>query len=63
MRIERKQYEDAVAYERNRHHRLYEWLGAYVKKYKKLPKDTDFYLQMVSENFKNDPQHYEKLKG
>jgi len=49
--ISHKEYENAMYFERNRHHQTWEWLVQYFKKYKHLPKETDFLLRWIKNNF------------
>ena len=60
MRMDRKVYENGMTIERNSHHITWAWIQDYYKKYKRFPKETEFYLHLVDDNLKNDPKHYNK---
>lgn len=62
MRIDRRTFENAVTIERREHHITYEWLQWYLKKYKRLPKEEEFYLHIANDHLKSNEEYYDKLK-
>jgi hypothetical protein len=61
MGITHKTFEEGLKVERE-HKATYEWLSQYLKKYKGLPEDTDFFLHIVHDHLKENPDYYTKLK-
>ena len=59
--INRSVFEDGMTVEKE-HKTTFEWLSKFVGKNKKLPKEAEFYLHIVSDHLKEDPKYYEKLK-
>ena len=58
MRVDRKIFETGVATERQKHHVTWEWIEWYLKKYKRLPKEEEFYLHIAHDNLKLDEHYY-----
>lgn len=57
--ISRTDWEEGLKKEKV-HQKTYAWLKAYVKTYKVLPKETDFYLHLVEDNLQNDKNFYKE---
>lgn len=59
--IPRKTWEEGLKVERE-HKDTYQWLCEFIKKNKRMPKDTDFFLHIVMDHLKEDMDYYTKLK-
>ncbi|HPC81688.1 MAG TPA: hypothetical protein PL165_07535 [Methanofastidiosum sp.] len=57
-----KEYQSGFHIEQE-HKATYQWLARWVNAHGQMPSEREFYLHIVDDHLREDPNYYEKLKS